>query len=339
MATLSLDEATALVTTALMRCGASEANAASVARALVGAEADGLKGHGLSRVPSYGAQVRSGKVRGHATVTVTRPRPAIVALDAAHGFAYPALEAAVAHLPEVARAQGLAAAPIRRSHHCGAAGRPVEALAAEGLVAILFANTPAAMAPWGGSRAVFGTNPIAFACPMPGRAPVVVDLSTSKVARGNIVAAKGRGEPIPEGWALDADGHPTTDPDAALMGTMVPLGDAKGTALALMVELLAAGLTGANFAAEASSFLDSDGDPPGTGQLILAFDAAAFAADALERFGVLASTIEAQDGARLPGTRRLVLRAGAAAEGLSVADALVADIRAIRASAVSEGGG
>ncbi len=328
-ATLSLEAATSLVAGALARCGASEGNAAIVARALVGAEADGLRGHGLSRVPAYGAQVRSGKVDGRAIVAVTWPRPAIVAVDAAHGFAFPALDAAVAHLPAVARAQGLAAAAVRRSHHCGAAGHPVEALAAQGLVAILFANAPAAMAPWGGSRAVFGTNPIAFACPLPGRAPVVVDLSTSKVARGNIVAAKQRGEPIPEGWALDADGRPTTDPDAALRGTMVPLGDAKGTALALMVELLAAGLTGSRFAAEATSFLDADGVPPGTGQLILAFDATAFAANALERFGALAATIEAQDGARLPGTRRLALRARAAAQGLDVADALVAEIEAL----------
>ena len=166
----------------------------------------------------------------------------------------------------------MAAASIHRSHHCGAAGHPVERLAEAGLVAIMFVNTPSAIAPWGGSKAVFGTNPIAFACPLPGRAPLVIDLSLSKVARGNIMTAKQRGEKIPEGWALDAAGKPTTDPDAALAGTMVPMGDAKGTALALMVELLAAGLTGANFAAEASSYLDDKGPPPGTGQLIVAFD-------------------------------------------------------------------
>ena len=150
-------------------------------------------------------------------------------------------------LPAVAREQGIAAAAIRRSHHCGAAGHPVERLAEAGLVAILFANTPAAIAPWGGSVGVFGTNPIAFACPLPGRAPVVVDLSLSKVARGNILAAKQRGEPIPEGWALDRDG-PADDRSGrgASRARCCPLGDAKGTALALMVELLAAGLTGAD---------------------------------------------------------------------------------------------
>ncbi len=328
MPKLTLPAARALVCATLERCGTGEAAAWSVARALVGAEADGLKGHGLSRLPSYAAQVRAGKILGRAEVAVTRPRPALLAIDAAHGFAYPALDAAVAALPAVARTEGLAAAALRRSHHCGAAGHPVEALATAGLVAILFANTPAAMAPWGGSRAVFGTNPIAFACPLPDGAPVVVDLSLSKVARGAILAAKGRGEPIPEGWALDAEGRATSDAAAALKGTMVPLGDAKGTALALMVELLAAGLTGARFAGEASSFLDAVGDSPGTGQLILAFDAAAFAADAVARFGVLADAIAGQKGARLPGSRRLALRTRAEADGIEISDALSAEIDA-----------
>jgi (2R)-3-sulfolactate dehydrogenase (NADP+) len=328
MPTYTLDQAEALIVSALIRAGTSAETARSVALALVGAEADGLKGHGLSRVPAYAAQVRAGKIIGDARVGVSRPRPGVLALDAAHGFAYPALDAAVATLPEIAAAQGIAAAAIRRSHHCGAAGRPVEALAERGVVAILFANTPAAMAPWGGRRAVFGTNPIAFACPLPGRAPIVVDLSLSKVARGNIMAAKQRGEAIPEGWALDADGRATTDANAALKGTMVPLGDAKGTALALMVELLAAGLTGARFADEASSFLDAAGDPPGTGQLILAFDARAFSVDAPERFAVLAAAIEGQDGARLPGARRLAAREKARREGVTISDALVAEIEA-----------
>ncbi|GJE44581.1 Ldh family oxidoreductase [Methylobacterium soli] len=329
MATLTLAEAEALAADALIRCGTAAPAARSVARALVGAEADGLKGHGLSRVAPYGAQVRAGKVAGDAVPRVARARPGLLAIDAAHGFAYPALDAAVADLPGLARQQGIAAAGIRRSHHCGAAGHPVEALAAQGCVALLFANTPAAMAPWGGVRPVFGTNPLAFACPLPGRAPIVVDLALSKVARANIVGAAKRGEPIPEGWALDADGRPTTDAHAALKGTMVPLGDAKGTALALMVELLAAGLVGARYAGEASSFLDAEGDPPGTGQFLLALDAAGLSPDAPDRFAALARMIEEQAGARLPGSRRLALRRRAAAEGLTLPDALVTEIRAL----------
>jgi (2R)-3-sulfolactate dehydrogenase (NADP+) len=329
MPVLTLADAEELVVTTLTRCRTDVANARSVARALVAAEADGLKGHGLSRLPSYAVQAKVGKIDGFATPALTNPRPAVLAVDAAHGFAFPALDAAIAGLPEITRTQGMAAAPIRRSHHCGAAGHPVERLAEQGLVALIFANTPGAIAPWGGSKPVFGTNPIAFACPLPGRGPLVVDLSISKVARGNILAAKQRGERIPEGWALDAEGHPTTDPDAALAGTMLPFGDAKGTALALMVEVLSAGLTGANFAAEASSFLDAKGEPPGTGQLILAFDPAAFGGSGvLDRFAVLAAAIEAQPGARLPATRRLALREKARVEGLTISDTLLAEIAA-----------
>ena len=312
----------------LTRARTNESNARSVARALVMAEADGLKGHGLSRVPMYAAQAKIGKVDGHATPALTKKKPALIAIDAANGFAYPAIELAETALPDMARSQGVAAAAIHRSHHCGAAGHPVERLAEAGLVAILFVNTPSAIAPWGGAKPVFGTNPVAFACPLPGQAPLVIDLSLSKVARGNIMTAKQRGEKIPKGWALDAAGQPTTDPDAALAGTMVPMGDAKGTALALMVELLAAGLTGANFAAEASSYLDAKGPPPGTGQLIVAFDPAAFGGNAVARFGALARSIEAQQGARLPGMRRLASRKMAQVEGLTISDALMKEIEA-----------
>ncbi len=328
MPALRLTEVEELVAQALQRSRTSEANASSVARALVSAEAEGLKGHGLSRVVSYAAQAKVGKVDGFAEPQFSRPRASVCCVDARHGFAYPAIDLALHQLPTIARETGVAAASIIRSHHCGVAGLPVEHLAKQGLVALLLANTPAAMAPWGGREAVFGTNPIAFACPLPGREPIVVDLSLSKVARGNIVAAKQRGEAIPQGWALDRSGNPTTDPDAALAGPMVPLGEAKGTALALMVELLAAGLTGANYAAQASSFLDAKGGPPGTGQLLIAFDPDAFGGGAAH-FATLAAMIESQSGARLPGQRRRAARQRADEYGLDISAALLAEIASI----------
>ena len=328
MPTLALAEAEVLVADALVRSRTSAENARAVAKALVLAEADGIKSHGLIRLPLYAAQAKKGKVDGFATPSVTRPRPGVAVIDANNGFAYPAIDAALKLLPEMARANGIASAGIGRSHHCGAAGHHAERLAEAGLVALFFANGPAAMAPWGGNRAVFGTNPIAFACPLPGRSPIVVDLSLSKVARGNVLAAAQKGEAIPEGWALDGDGKPTTDAKAALAGTMVPLGDAKGTALALMVELLAAGLTGSNFAAEASSYFDAEGPPSMTGQLIIALDPNAFASG-VERFAALARSIEEQDGARLPGMRRLSLRKRAQENGVTVSDALLAEIKAL----------
>jgi (2R)-3-sulfolactate dehydrogenase (NADP+) len=328
MPTLTLAESEALVVQTLVRCRTDSANAQSVAHALVGAEAEGQKGHGLSRLPSYAAQAKAGKVDGMAKPSIDWRRPAAAVVNANNGFAYPAIDLALAALPQAARANGIAAAAIARSHHCGVVGHPVERLAEAGLMALMFANTPAAIAPWGGAKAVFGTNPIAFACPLPDKPPIVVDLSLSKVARGNILAAKQKGEKIPQGWALDAAGKPTTDPTAALAGTMLPLGDAKGTALALMVELLAAGLTNANFAADASSFLDAKGPPPGTGQLLIAFDPAVFGG-ALDHFAALAASIETQPDARLPGTRRLAAREKAAREGVSVSDVLLAEVAAL----------
>lgn len=319
MTTLSPGDAVARVAAIFVREGCSAGNAQSVARALVAAEADGLRGHGLSRIPTYLQMVRSGKIDGAAQPSATRPRPGVLAVDAAHGFAYPALDLAVAELPALAAEQGIAAASMRRSSHCGETGLPCEVLARQGLVALLFANTPGAMAPWGGHQPVFGTNPVAFAAPLQGREPVVVDLALSKVARGPIVAAKQRGESIPEGWALDAGGNATTDPDEALAGSMIPLGDAKGAALAFMVEVLAACLTGANLAFEASSFLDGEGPPPATGQLLLAIDPLAFGHGQFgARIAALAQAIERQSGARLPGARRLASRARAAREGIAI---------------------
>lgn len=320
MTKLSLEAAEQKVAELFIEAGASPANAASVALALVMAEADGLKGHGLSRVPTYISMLRSGKIDGQAVPIARKPKPGVLAIDAAHGFAYPAIDLAVIELPEIARKQGIAAAPIRRSNHCGAAGLHVERLAEQGLVALLFANTPGAMAPWGGAKPVFGTNPIAFAAPLAGREPLVIDMALSKVARGPIVAARQKGEPIPEGWALDAAGKPTTDPAAAIAGTMVPLGDAKGATLAMMVEILAAALVGTHFAFQASSFLDDQGGPPDTGQLILAIDPASMGGNWFaERMKLLTHAIEAQPGTRLPGMRRYALRAKARAEGIEVA--------------------
>jgi (2R)-3-sulfolactate dehydrogenase (NADP+) len=319
MSTLSLDEARALLARIFEAGGATPAIAASVADNLVRAEADGLKGHGLSRVPTYLAMLKARKIDGRAQALLTRPRPGVLAVDAADGFAYPAIDLALAELPAVTRLTGVAVAAISRSNHAGAMGWHVERLADQGLVALAFANTPAAIAPWGGKSAVYGTNPIAFAAPLAGREPAVVDLALSKVARGNLVAARQKGEPIPEGWALDAEGNPTTDAAAGLSGTMIAMGDAKGTALAFMVETLAAALVGAHLGFEASSFLDNAGGPPRTGQLFIAIDPQALGSNAFgERMSALAHAIESQPGARLPGQRRLQSRAAATRNGLTI---------------------
>ena len=325
--TLSQEEAHALVVATLMRCGTSPENAAHVADALVAAELAGQGGHGLRRILPYGGQVLAGKIDGHATPTIERTRPGVLRVDAAHGFAYPALSMAMAALPDIAREQGVAIAGIWRSHHAGVAGWFVERLAQEGLVAAMFANTPAAIAPTGGTRALFGTNPIAFAAPVDGAEPLVVDMALSNVARGKILAAAQKGEPIPEDWATDADGYPTTDPVAALKGTMQPVGGSKGAVLALMVEVLAAGLTGAVLAGDASDFFGPEGGPPGTGQLLLAIDPAALGGT--KQIAALAAQFDGNGAARLPGRRRQAIAKIVRRDGIEVPEDLLAQIKEI----------
>ncbi|OYY02424.1 MAG: sulfolactate dehydrogenase [Acidocella sp. 35-58-6] len=319
MTKLSLAAVQAKTEAILIANKTSAANAASVATALVCAQADGLGTHGLLRLATYAAQANCGKVDGLAIPTLTQTAPSALVVDAANGFAYPAIDLAIAALIPVATTQGIAAVSITRSGHCGAMGLAVERIAERGLIAIMFANAPAAMAAWGGQTALLGTNPIASAFPRPGNPPVIIDLSLSKVARGNVVAAAQKGEAIPDDWALDVDGNPTTNAKAALAGTMLPVGGAKGAALALMVEALAAGLTGSHFAFEASSFLDAKGPPPATGQFILALNPALFG-PGLSYIERLFSVVAAEKGTRLPGERRLANRQKAAREGLDVQD-------------------
>ena len=317
----SLAQLHQLAVKALKLHNTSEPNANMVARALVAAEADGLGGHGLSRLPSYCAQSASGKVDGHAVPVATLVADAAIRVDAQHGFAFRALALAVEELCKLAPKNGIAVAAITNSHHCGAAGYHVEALAREGLVGLMFANTPRAIAPWGGNTGVFGTNPIAFAVPRKDKDPLVIDLSLSKVARGKIMVAQQNKESIPKGWALDSFGQPTADPEAALSGTMLPMGEAKGAALVLMVEVLSAALTASHFGFEASSFFTAEGSPPSVGQLMIAIAPDPVANGQFQtRLEDLIEEIMRQENVRLPGDRRLKLREKAYRSGIQLAD-------------------
>lgn len=315
--TLSVDQCRSLGVAILHHHNTSQRNAECVTDALIAAEIDGQSGHGLSRLPSYAAQAAAGKVNGHAVPVVHHVGSAAVRVDAGNGFAFPALATATNELDTLVAETGIAVAAVHRSHHFGQAGYHVEQLAMRGRVGLIFGNSPKAIAPWGGQRAVFGTNPIAFAVPRTNQAPLVIDLSLSKIARGKIMVAAQREEPIDPGWALDSKGHPTTDAQAAMEGTMLPMGDAKGAALVMMVEILAAALTGANFGFEASSFFDADGPPPGVGQLMIAMHGEALSGGTLtKRLETLIAAVLEQPGARLPGSRRLTARA--AAESINI---------------------
>jgi len=331
---LSLDQLHQMAVKALSAHNTSPENANLVAKALVAAEADGLKGHGMSRLPSYCGQAASGKVDGQVRPEARLVADAAVRIDARCGFAYPALALAVEKLTGLAQASGIAVAAVTHSHHCGAASYHVEALARRGLIGLMFANTPKAMAPWGGNQGVFGTNPIAFAAPRAARDPLVIDLSLSKVARGKIMVAEQEGTAIPAGWAVDAAGHATTDPKAAMAGTLLPMGDAKGAALVLMVEILAAGLTAARFGFEASSFFTAEGKSPGVGQLLIAMAPGPLSGEAFEsRLETLLAAILEQKNTRLPGDRRLGLRQEARKSGINIRDQLYDQLVALSAVA------
>ncbi|USH04445.1 Ldh family oxidoreductase [Grimontia kaedaensis] len=320
-------EAKSLAAQALENAGVTSANAKSVANALIQAEIDGQSGHGLARLAAYIEQVKCGKVMGDATPKVDTPKPAVCHINAELGFAFPAMDKLVSLLPAMAKAQGIALATVNRSHHFGQAGFHAERIAKQGCIALVFSNSPSAIAPWGGKKALFGTNPIAFACPRDGAPPLVIDMSLSKVARGKVLVARKNGETIPEGWAIDTNGEPTTDPDAAVKGSMLPIGDAKGAALALMVEILSASLTSALYGFEASNFFDTEGEPPAIGHSVIAIDTTVSGTQFAERLELLLNTMCEQESVRLPGQRRIVRRERVLKEGLHLTDATMKELR------------
>lgn len=327
MARCSLSDLHDLAVAVLTSSKTSPENAAAVARALVKADADGIPSHGVSRLPAYADQAKAGKVDGFATPEVSTPKSASVRVDANSGFAYPAIEAGVSTALERIKETGIVGVAIGNSHHAGVAGHHVEPFAEAGYLALGFSNSPAGIAPWGGSRAIYGTNPIAFAAPLKGKPPIIADLSTSKVARGKIKLAADKGEVIPEGWAVDAAGNPTTDAKAAMSGSLLPMGDAKGAALVMMVEILAATLTGSNHGFEASSFFDDKGPPPHIGQFFIVIDPVGFSGGIFdERMESLAEAILSQDGTRMPGARRFGIRDAAAKEGVDIPDHLIDEL-------------
>ncbi len=328
MTKLTLQDLHQLAVDVLVASKTSEENAHAVARALVKADADGIPSHGVSRLPAYADQAKAGKVDGYASPALSQPAVASIRVDARSGFAYPAIELAISSALERIEETGIVGVAVGNSHHAGVAGHHVEAFAEKGYLALGFTNSPAGIAPWGGSKALFGTNPVAFACPRRNAPPIVADFSTSKVARGKIKLAADKGETIPEGWAVDATGQPTTDATAAIGGSLLPMGDAKGSALVLMVEILSATLTGSNHGFEASSFFDDKGGPPHIGQSFIVIDPAGFSDGAFEdRLEILVDAILTQEGTRLPGARRVGIRADSQENGVNVPGTLVEQLR------------
>lgn len=325
------DELISMVEAALMKAGASSLQASTTAAALVVAEASGLPSHGLSRVPMYVAHLKHGRVVGDAVPVIKNERASAVLIDAGNGFAFPACQMAIKEAMSRASKTGIAIAAVTSSHHFGMASYHLDAVANAGMVGIACGNSPAAMPAAGGKRPIFGTNPIAAIFPRQGRNPVSIDMSLSEVARGKLMIAAKKGESIPLGWALDADGKPTTDPKKGMEGAMLPMGGTKGSMLALMVELLVTTLTGAQFGAEADTFFVDEGNQPKLGQAFIVIDPTALGGTAVytERMEALLSAMLVDEGVRLPGQRRFDLVAKTENGGIEVAQATLDAINAL----------
>lgn len=313
---LSLAELTALLARVFRANGCSDSVAETLAANCAGAEAAGSYSHGVFRMDGYVSTLRSEWADGAAEPVIDTPAPSFLRVDAANGFAQPALAAARPQFVEMIRTNGIAALAIRHSHHFGALWPDVEPFAAEGLIALSLVNSFACVVPYGGKRPLLGTNPIAFAAPVDGGDPLVFDFATTVMAHGDVQIAAREGHALPEGVGVDAMGAPTRDPEDILDGgALLPFGGHKGSALSIMIELLAAGLTGGNFSFE----FDWSGHPgaqtPRTGQILIGIDPAHAGA---ESFGCrsrnLIDAMAASGYASYPGARRAALRRDGAGE-------------------------
>jgi len=330
--TLTLAAIEDLAFRALIAAGTSEQNARPLAVATAATEADGVASHGLAYIPIYAEHVRCGKVDGQAKPVLNHPTPGVVTVDAATGFAHPAIDLGFEQLVPLARAQGVAALSIRNSYNCGILGYHTQRLARAGLVGLGFTNSPASIAPSGGSKPVVGTNPISIAVPgTDGEPSILIDQSASTIAKSEVMKRAREGKSIPVGWALDKDGEPTTDPDLGLQGSMAPSGGYKGVGIGLLVEIMAAALSGATLGIHAAPFSGTAGGPPRTGQFFLAIDPSATSGDVAasdpgaasgnefaSRIADLVRAVHQQVGAHLPGDGRKEKRAMAQQGGVEV---------------------
>lgn len=328
---MSLEAIHNLARESLMAHGCDAENAGAVADIVTRAEGDGCHSHGLMRLPGYVATLKSGKVNGKARPTITKLAPAVVQVNGHNGFAPYALQQGRAHLIEAAKTCGIAAMPLIGIHHFAALWTEVEPVAEAGLVGFACTSYKPAVIPAGGTKALYGTNPIAFGWPRKDGPPMVFDQASSVMARGEVMLAAREGHRLPDGVGVDANGAPTNDPDEVLKGALLAFGAHKGSSIAMMVELLAGGLIGESFSFEAAVRDNGDGGPPQGGEFMFAMDPnlmgdASGWADHAEK---LFDKIKEQGGTRLPGERRHSNRAKTVSDGVMVSNVVLDKIGAL----------
>jgi (2R)-3-sulfolactate dehydrogenase (NADP+) len=319
-----------LIFEALTGAGTSTANAEYFTDAILDTELSGLEGHGFYWLQYYCAHVKSGKVDGKAKPKVKNISPVAFRIDAKKGFAHPAIEKGFAKLIPAAWKSGIAGMAVHNSYNAATLGFHTGFLARAGLLAFGFTNSVPTLAPVGGKVAMIGTNPMSFAVPgKPGKIAFLIDQSSSAVAWTAVKRAADEGREIPLGWAIDKNGKPTTDAAQGLAGSMAPSGGYKGFGQALIVEVMCAALAGANRGPQMGSFVDDDGRPIGCGQFFIAIAPEKLSGGQFtKQVTALAKSIEAQEGARLPNSRRSTNQKRLAKEGLPIDGELYETLKA-----------
>jgi (2R)-3-sulfolactate dehydrogenase (NADP+) len=319
--TLSVEAALALCTDAAIAAGASDVVASSIARSVVAAEADGQQSVGLAHFIDYIEALEAGRIDGQAVPVMTRPALALFQCDARGGAAQPGFDMAFDDFVRAAKLFGVAIFSQKNAYTCGSLGTFAERLAEAGLVAIAATNGPPLLAGSGSAKPVYCTNPLAFAAPVADGPPLVIDQASSATAFVNIREAANAGDTIPEGWALDANGKPTTDAKEAVKGALLAYGGPRGANIALMVEVLAAGLTGANWSLDAPDFA-SGSKSPGAGLFVIAMSPSLLDPDSAIRMKAQLDRLHSEYGVHIPGRAKAAARDTAARNGVTIPRAI-----------------
>jgi len=303
---LTLDEILNLAKKTLLANGCDEETATILADLIMKAERDGSLSHGLFRLPAYVSGLKSGKINGKARPEVKKISPSVIKVLGNNCLAPMVLNKGLPELIKTAKENGVAVLAINNSHHMAAMWPETEMIAEQGLVAFACTSYKPTVAPAGATKPLFGTNPISFAWPRPGKTPVVYDMATASMAMGEVQVAKREGHKVPLGTGLTKDGKETTDPaEIADGGVLLPFGGYKGSGIAMMVELLAGALVGDNFSFETATKDNNDGGPPSGGEFILAISPDKLSGnDWNKHSNEFFDKMKSMDGVRLPGERR-----------------------------------
>lgn len=328
---VEFDTLKSLLVQIFLKHGTSEFVAEVLSQNCAGCERDGAISHGIFRIPGYLASLDTGWVDGKAEPDITVVSPSFIRIDARNGFAQPALAVAAETVDAAVKATGIAVVATRNSHHFSALWPDVEPFARRGLMAINFVNGLANVVPHGGHTPIYGTNPIAFATPVAGADPLVVDQATSVMANGEVRLHALANRRLPEGTGVDSNGTPSTDPHAVLAGgALNTFGGYKGSSIALMVELMAGALTGGQLSFE-NDFGDCVGaQTPKAGQLLIVIDPERGGNnDFAKRVGLLCNRLIGAGQERLPGARRYENRHQSTLSGIPVSEDKLLELQAL----------